>query len=128
MVLLIINLNLNALYQTSLLNPDSSCHAPKAEMSCCEMEMEKMTEAECSLTNWIGVHQLSSCTCLHELNVQNSVILNSEKSNSKIIERAAAFNVNEENINGKHNFVIHSADNHRFNTTKIYLIDSSLLI
>jgi len=80
LILLIVNLNLNALNQISLMNPDSSCHSESVEMSCCDMEMEQMTEAECSLSQWFGTHQISSCTCLHELNEQSSVIINKDKS------------------------------------------------
>ena len=128
MLILLVNLNMNALYQTSLLNPEASCHAETVEMSCCEIETEAMSETECSLTKWIGVQQISSCTCLHELNEQSSVILSQDTSNSKITgKNQFTYNYQTDSKNRSITF-FHSAENSKYTSPKIYLIDSSLLI
>ena len=127
LILLIVNLNLNALYQTSLMNPDSSCHSESVEMSCCDMEMEEMTEAECSLSKWLGTHQIRSCTCLHELNEQSSVIINSDKSGYNPLAKIAAYNFDQ--TDSSRDYITgHKSENYKYLTTQIYLIDSAFLI
>ena len=127
LILLIVNLNLNALYQTSQMNPDSSCHSEIVEMSCCDMGMEQMTEADCSLNKWLGTNQISSCTCLHELNEQSSVIINTGKLSYYPFEKVVAYNYDQTDSSRDY-ITNHSSENYKYLTTQIYLIDSALLI
>jgi hypothetical protein len=128
MMMLAVNFIYAGVYSTQQMDMENCCHNIVEEISCCMVEPEVVANPSCHIEAKPIAESMSNCGCIHDNPISDSAVL--VKDNVELPKTFASVidYQNDESKNSYSSFPKNESFKLSYNSSPIYIINSTFLI
>jgi hypothetical protein len=128
MMVLAVNFIYVGVNSTQQMDMENCCHNIVEEASCCTVEPEVVANPSCHMEAKLIAESLSSCGCIHDNPISDSALLLKDNVELPKTFPSVIDYQNDESVNTYSSFSNNETNKLSYNSSPIYIINSSFLI